>query len=160
MEALFAPTTRLRDVCRATRERDCYLMVPEGIMNQLINLDHLVELELVTASSAEDTFLHCGFTWSDFYSWARGKIVWISPDVFFDLSRVNTRFQTDYGSFLSVHAVPNEEDTSEEEDTSGEEDTSEESEFVVVYASSEAHATVVSDILLQLLITCDSRKVG
>jgi hypothetical protein len=46
--------------------------------------------------------------------------------------------------------VPNEEDTSQEE----------EFKYVFVHARSEAHATVASDILLQLLTTCESREVS
>jgi hypothetical protein len=65
MEDLFAPTTRFRELYRAL-ERD---RADDRRMNRL------VELELaVTGSPVEDTFLHCGFKWSDFYSWARGKI--------------------------------------------------------------------------------------
>jgi hypothetical protein len=95
---------------------------------------------------AEDTFLHCGFSWSDFYSWADGKIVWISPYVYFNLTGIGTGFQTDYRPFLSASIVPNEEDTTTRE-------------RLYVCASSEAHATIAADILLQLLTTCESRKV-
>jgi hypothetical protein len=109
-------------------------------------MNRLVEIELITGSSVEDTFLHGGYTWSDFHSVADGKIVWVSPDVFFDLSRVRTSFQTDYRSFLTVYIEANEEDTSQE------------SEFLRVCARSEAHATVPSDILLQLLTTCESSE--
>jgi hypothetical protein len=145
MEDLFVLTTRFRDVYRA---REGANDDEESSIDRQMN--RLVELELITGSSAEDTFLHCGFTWSDFYSWARGKIVWISPDVFFDLCfTFYTRFQmeTDHRSFLHVGIEANEEDTSQE------------SKFLTVCASSEAHATVASDILLQLLTTCESRKV-
>jgi hypothetical protein len=139
MEDLFAPTTRFRDLYHAALER--YDQDDDGEM------DGLVELELITGSSVEDTFLHCGFKCSDFYSWADGKMVWISPDVFFDLSGIHMDFQTDYRAFLTVRIEANEEDTSEE------------SEFLHVCARSEAHATVASDILFQFLTTCDSRKV-
>jgi hypothetical protein len=140
MEDLFAPTTRLRDLYHA-RERD------DDDENE-DEMNDLVELELVTGSSVEDTFLHCGYTWSDYYSWADGKMVWLSPDVFFDSTWIDTSFQTEYRSFLAVHIiVPNEEDTSQE------------LKYVHVNARSEAHATVASDILLQLLTTCQSRIV-
>jgi hypothetical protein len=146
MEDLFAPTTRFRDFYHA-RERDedeDYNFVPE----EEEEMNRLVELELIsTGYSAEDTFLHCGFSWSDYYSFAHGKMVWISPDVFFDLTEIDTGFQTDYRSFLAVHIVPNEEDTSQE------------LKCVYVYASSEARATVASDILLQFVTTCESREV-
>jgi hypothetical protein len=110
MEDLFAPTTRLLDLYRA-RERgddddddDLFFGRQFGI----------VELELVTGSSVEDTFLHCGFTYSDFYSSARGKVVWISPDVFFSTTWIDTDFQTEYRSFLTVYiAGANREDTNE-----------------------------------------------
>jgi hypothetical protein len=141
MEDLFVPTARFRDMNCAAREREDDEDDTEEEMNRL------VELELITGSSVEDTFLHCGYTWSDFYSWAAGKIVWISPDVFFNLAGIRTGFQTVYRRFLHVHMFPNEEDTSEE------------SEFLHVCARSEAHATVACDILLQLLTTCESRKV-
>jgi hypothetical protein len=144
MEDLFAPTTRLRDLYRA-RERDEDENEDEYADRQI---NDLIELELITGSSVEDTFLHRGFSWRDFKSWARGKIVWLSPDVFFNSSRIHIDFHTEYGSFLSVHIMePNEEDTSEE------------AEFLHVYARSEAHATVACDILLQLLTTCESHKV-
>jgi hypothetical protein len=136
MEDLFAPTTRFRDLYPAARN---------GFTQEQI--DGLVELELITGSSVEDTFLHRGYTWRDFFSWAYGKMVWISPDVFFDSSGINTNFQTDYRSFLLVYMEANEEDTSQEP------------KFLLIYARSEAHATVAADILLQLLPTCDSRKV-
>jgi hypothetical protein len=130
---LFVPTTRFRDLYRFL-ERD---RADDRRMNRL------VELELaVTGSSVEDIFLHCGFTWSDFYSWARGKMVWISPDVFFNLTGIRTSFQTEYRTFLEVRIVPSEEYS------------------LRVYARSEANATVASDILLQLLTTCQSRNVN
>jgi hypothetical protein len=78
IEDLFAPTTRFRDLHCAARERDARLRGYEE------EVDGLVEVELIAGSSAEDAFLHCGFTWSDYYSFARGKMVWISPGVFFD----------------------------------------------------------------------------
>jgi hypothetical protein len=140
MEDLFAPTTRFRDLYRA-RERDRFF---DYVQRQI---DAFVELELITGSSVEDTFLHCGFTWNEFYSWARGKIVWISPQVFFDLSRFDTGLQTDYHFFLEVTIEPNEDDTRQKP------------KRLYVCASSEAHATIASDILLQLLTTCESHKV-
>jgi hypothetical protein len=138
MENLFAPTTRLRDLYHP-RDDDRWDIEEE--------MNRLVELELITGSSVEDTFLHCGFIWSDYYSWARGKMVWISPDVFFDLTKIDMHFQTEYRTFLEVCIEANEEDTSEE------------SKSLYVCARSEAHATVASDILLQLLTTCKSREV-
>jgi hypothetical protein len=140
MENLFAPTTRLRDLYHLEQpEHDDDRWDIEG--------EEIVELELITGSSVEDTFLHCGFMWSDYYSWARGKMVWISPDVFFDLTEIDTGFQTEYRSFLEVCIEANEEDTSEE------------SKSLYVCARSEAHASVASGILLQLLTTCESREV-
>jgi hypothetical protein len=56
----------------------------------------------------------------------------------------------EYLPFLEVRIGANEEDTY----------TSQESKPLYVYASSEAHATVASDILFQFLTTCDSRKVN
>jgi hypothetical protein len=98
----------------------------------------LVELELITESSAEDTFLRRGFMWSDFHSWADGKMVWIRPDVFFDLTPdINMEFQTEYRSFLAVYIQANEE-----------EETSQETKSLYVHARSEVHATVASNILL------------
>jgi hypothetical protein len=141
MEDLFAPTTRLRDLYRAARE------LYEELEEEEEEMDALVELELITGYSAEDTFLHCGLTWSDYSSWAHGKIVWISPDVFFNMTDVYTGFQTDYRRFLTVDIAPNEEDTSHA------------SKSLHVFARSEAHATVAADILLQLLTTCESRRV-
>jgi hypothetical protein len=152
MEDLFAPTTRFRDLYLA-RERgddddddddwDYYI---DSFTDREMN--RLVELELITGSSVEDIFLHCGFTWNDFYSWADGNMVWLSPDVCFDFTAIDTAdFQTVYQLFLEVKIEANEEDTSGE------------SQCIYVYASSEAHATVASDILFQLLTTCDSREV-
>jgi hypothetical protein len=69
------------------------------------------------------------------------------PGRLFDFTDIFTGYQTDYQSFITARIVPNEEDTSQE------------SKSVYVYASSEAHATVASDILLQLLTTCESREV-
>jgi hypothetical protein len=115
---------------REVRERDD----DDDIDRQM---NRLVELELITGSSAEDIFLQYGFTWSDFYSWARGKIVWISPDIFFVFTEIDTGFQMEYTALIVVRTMLNEE--------------------VSVYASSEAHATVVSDFLLQLLTNCESR---
>jgi hypothetical protein len=143
MEDLFARTTRFRDLSLA-RERDAHDDQEYAIDRQI---DGLVELELTTGSSVEDTFLHCGFTWSDYYSFGCGKIVWISPDVFFDSTEIAGRCQTDYRPFLSVNIVPNEEDTSQE------------LKYVYVCARSEAHAIVASDILFQLLTTSESREV-
>jgi hypothetical protein len=45
-------------------------------------IDGLVELELITGFSAEDTFLHCGYTYSDFCSFGRDEIVWLSQTSF------------------------------------------------------------------------------
>jgi hypothetical protein len=65
------------------------------------------------------------------------------------MTEVYTIVQTaEYRSFLSVITIaPNEEDTSQA------------SKSLHVYAHSDAHATVASDILFQFLTTCDSRKV-
>jgi hypothetical protein len=104
MEDLFVPTARFRDMNCAAREREDDEDDTEEEMNRL------VELELITGSSVEDTFLHCGFSWNDFYSWAHEKIVWIRPDVFFDFTKNVTGFQTVYQRFLTVYIVPNEED--------------------------------------------------
>jgi hypothetical protein len=139
MEDFFAPTTRLRDLFDPELERDS---INEDAMSSL------VELELITGSSAEDIFLHRGFSWSDYYSFAQGKLVWMSPDIFFGLNGIDSdTFQWDYRSFLTVRIVPNDEDTSQEP------------EFLCVSASSEAHATIAADILLQFLTTCESHKV-
>jgi hypothetical protein len=120
MENLFAPTTRFRDLHRAARERGDDVRVTEE------EVDGLVELELITGYSAEDTFLRRGFMWSDFHSWAGGKMVWISPDVCFDLSPLNPYFQTEYRTFLTVDII-----LSNDED-----DTSQESEYLRVLARS------------------------
>jgi hypothetical protein len=71
--------------------------------------------------------------------------VWLSPDVFFNSTEIDTYtdFQSEYRSFLSVIIAPNEEDMVS----------------LRVRAHSEVHATVASDILLQLLTTCESRDV-
>jgi hypothetical protein len=111
MEDLFAPTTRFRDLYRA-RERGDDEDDGSDSDDEEEEIDSLVELELITGSSEEDTFLHCGYTWSDYYSWARGKIVWISPDVFFDINTILLDFQTEYRPFLEVHILPNEEEYS------------------------------------------------
>jgi hypothetical protein len=112
MEDLFAPTNRYRDLYRARERDDDDDSDDEEYVYNDRRINDLVELELITGSSAEDTFLHSGFALSDFYSWARGKIVWISTHVFFDLSRIATCFQTEYRSILTVNILPNEEDTS------------------------------------------------
>jgi hypothetical protein len=77
MEDLFAPTTRLRDLYGTRKRGDDVWATEEQI-------DGLVELELITGSSAEDTFLHSGFKRSDFFSWACGKMVWIGSGFFFN----------------------------------------------------------------------------
>jgi hypothetical protein len=94
-------------------------------------MNHLVEVELVAGSSAEDTFLHCGFTWRDFYSWARGKIVlvWITPDVCFDMTSIDIDFHSDVRSFLSVCIEVNEGNTSKKPN------------YLGVCARSEAHVS-------------------
>jgi hypothetical protein len=98
MEVLFAPTTRFRDLYHARERYD-----DDDDDDHQEQLDDLVEVELITGSSAEDIFLHCGFSWSDFSSFGSGKKVWISPDVFFDFALIdNMKFQTDYQSFLTV----------------------------------------------------------
>jgi hypothetical protein len=151
MEDLFAPTTRFRDLYHALAEEreerdddddddngdddDGFIFDRDADRE----MNRLVELELITGSLA-DAFLYRGFNWSDFYSWAHGTIVWVSRDVFFNLTEIDMEFQTHYRSFLTVYAVPNETG-------------------LCVCARSEAHATVASDILLQLLTTCESRKV-
>jgi hypothetical protein len=131
MEAFFAPITRFRD-----RYRDLYIQAGQG------DFSDLVEVEL-TEGCAEEILLHRGFTWEDFYSAANGKIVWINPNVFFNLSLFDTSYQHDYERFLFVSGY-------EEDRTVFE---------VGVYASSDASATIVCDILLQLLTTCESRKI-
>jgi hypothetical protein len=63
MEDLFAPTTRFRDLYRAARDRsdgdgDVYDFFTDRDMNLL------VELELITGSSAEDILLRLLLVWS------------------------------------------------------------------------------------------------
>jgi hypothetical protein len=145
MEDWFAPTTRLRDLYRVGKRNGDDSSIDSPADREMSSL---VELELVTGSSAEDILLHRGFKWSNFYSWAHGKIVWISPDVFFDSTFISTGFQKKYRSFLTVDIGPNEDDTSKESKT------------LWLCASSEAHATVASGILLQLLTSCESREVS
>jgi hypothetical protein len=133
MEALFAPTTRLRDLYLAAREG---ADDEDDSDEEEEEIDALVELELITGSSVE------GFSWSDFYSAADGKIVWITPYVYFHLTgEIVNVVRTEYPSFLTVEIVP--------------------LGFLFLYvcARSEADATIASDILLQLLTTSDSRKV-
>jgi hypothetical protein len=107
MEDLFAPTTRFRDLYHAAREgiddED------DSDYDEEEAMEALVELELVTGSSAEDTFLHSGFSWRDYYSFGHGKIVWLSPDVFFNSTWIDTSFQTEYRRFLTVYIHANEE---------------------------------------------------
>jgi hypothetical protein len=149
MEYLFAPTTRFRDLYRV-RERydedgdDLWGVDDDSSIDSFTDreMNRLVERELVTGSP-EDVFLYRGYTWHDIYSWAHGKIVWVSPDVFFNLTQIDTEFEeTDYRLFLNVYV----------------ENTYEYS--VRVFARSEDNATVASDILLQLLTTSESREVG
>jgi hypothetical protein len=133
MEAFFAPSTRFRDRYILGRPEDFN--------------DHF-EVELIEGCAGE-VLLHRGFTWQDFYSVANGKIVWINPDVFFDFSLIGTGYhQDDYERFLNVSGRPVESD---EEDR----DVFE----VLVYASTIASATIVCDILFQLLTTCESHKI-
>jgi hypothetical protein len=147
MEDLFAPTTRFRDLYRV-RERydedgDDFWVDDDSSIDSFTDreMNRLVERELVTGSP-EDIFLYRGFTWHDFYSWAEGKIVWVSPDVFFNLTQIDTEFQTDYRLFLNVDIGTNDEYA------------------VRVCARSELHATPAIDIILQLLTTSESREVG
>jgi hypothetical protein len=60
---------------------------------------------------------------------------------------IDIDFQTEYKRFLTVKIEANEGNTSKK------------SNFLHVCARSEAHATVASDILLQLLTTCESREI-
>jgi hypothetical protein len=108
MEVLFAPTARMRDLYHVSREPGDEVYGDSAIDREY---EGLVEVELIAGSSAEDTFLHCGFWWSDFYSWADGKILWISPYVFVRWVFIDTRFQTEYNYFLEVKIEANEEDT-------------------------------------------------
>jgi hypothetical protein len=94
MEALFAPTTRLRDLYLAAREG---ADDEDDSDEEEEEIDALVELELITGSSVE------GFSWSDFYSVADGKIVWITPYVYFHLTgEIANVVRTEYPSFLTV----------------------------------------------------------
>jgi hypothetical protein len=64
MEDFFAPTTRFRDLYRARERYD-----GDGDGDDDREMSDLVELELVTGSSAEDILvLYRGFKWSHFYS--------------------------------------------------------------------------------------------
>jgi hypothetical protein len=154
MEDLFYPTTRFRDDDDDDDHDDDDEDEDEDEESSVdgcyktLKMRDLVELELIPGFSAEDILLHRGFKWSGFYSWARGKIVWISPDVFFDMIFFATDFQRDYRPFLKVSTIPNEDDTSKV------------SKSLWLFASSEAHATVASYLLLQLLTTCESREVS
>jgi hypothetical protein len=154
MEDLFYPTTRFRDDDDDDDHDDDDEDEDEDEESSVdgcyktLKMRDLVELELIPGFSAEDILLHRGFKWSGFYSWARGKIVWISPDVFFDMTSFATDFQRDYRPFLKVSTIPNEDDTSKV------------SKSLWLFASSEAHATVASYLLLQLLTTCESREVS
>jgi hypothetical protein len=134
MDAFFAPSTRFRD-----RYSDQYQE----------DFNNLVEVELTEECVAGEILLHRGFTWKDFYSVANGKIVWINPDVFFDLSLIGTRYQRDYRRFLTVSAGGLE--SNEVVNTGVFE--------VGVYASSIEFSTMACSILLQLLATCESRKI-
>jgi hypothetical protein len=96
MEDDFAPTTRFRDLYRARDFDDDDDDDDDDEDDD--DMNDLLELELITGSSSEgDILLLRGFKWSDFYSWAYGKIVWISADVVFDLTGINEiGFLTDY----------------------------------------------------------------
>jgi hypothetical protein len=139
MDAFFAPSTRFRDQV-LDRYPDMYLARQEEFYN-------LIEVEL-TEGCAGEILLHRGFTWEDFYSVANGKILWINEDVFIDLSLICTHYQGDYRRFLTISGGPK---SDEEEDRGVSE--------VGVCASSIASVTIVCDILLQLLTTCESRKI-
>jgi hypothetical protein len=141
MDAFFAPSTRFRD-----RYNDQYR---DQYRERQEDFNDLVEVELTQGCVAGEILLHRGFTWKDFYSVANGKIVWINPDVFFDLSLIGTRYQRDYRRFLTVSAGGLE--SNEVVDMGVFE--------VGVYASSIAFSTMACSILLQLLATCQSRKI-
>jgi hypothetical protein len=138
MEDFFAPIIRFCDLYYAARERD------ERSRGFEEEADGLVEVELITGSSAEDTFLHCGFTWSDYYSFAHGKMVWISRDAFFDSNWISMDIHLDFQRFLTVNINEANEESKQDVD---------------VFARSKAHAKKASDILLQLLTTSESRDV-
>jgi hypothetical protein len=138
MDAFFAPSNRFRD-----RHRD---LRPDQYSPRCRNFNGEVEL---TGGTAGEILLHRGFTWAEFYSAANGKIVWINPDVFFDWDPGRSCVkQPFYRRFL---AVSTEGFESNEEDRGACQ--------VYVFASSLASATSACDILLQLLITCESPKI-
>jgi hypothetical protein len=58
MEDLFAPTTRLRDLYHARERGDGYGRQIDEVVELEEQMNRLVELELITGSSVEDTFLH------------------------------------------------------------------------------------------------------
>jgi hypothetical protein len=127
MEAFFAPS-------------------PQYIGDFVNNVD---EIDLTEGSCAGEILLHRGFTWEDFYSVANGKIVWISPGVYFYCSLIGSSDQTVYECFLNVSGGPESDGDEEDRDVFR----------VLVYASSIASASIACDILLQLLTTCESRKI-
>jgi hypothetical protein len=134
MEKYFKPSTRFRDEYYDADEYNAetnYFAV---------NIERLDEVEF-TGGSAEDILLHRGFTWIDFISAARGKIVWINEDAFFNLdSEMMHVFD-----FLTVFTAFD--------------STSESNGLVKVCASSLEHATIVGDILLRLLTTSEDPKI-
>jgi hypothetical protein len=104
-------------------------------------LEHHVEVELT--GSAEDILLHRGFTWTDFVAEARGKIVWINSEVFFNFheSMFNLQYQLNhYQAFLNVCVSTSLDGLS-------------------VFASSVEHATVACDMMLRLLATSEHKKI-
>jgi hypothetical protein len=149
MENFFAPSTRFQDQDRPAREadEDDYdeddYDEDEHVRRIVESLD---EVQL-TGGSAEDILLHRGFTWIDFVSAARGKIVWINVDAFFnfdsDLMNIVKYDESPYDDFLTAFVG-----TSESTDR-----------LVQVCASSLEHATVACDIMLQLLTTSEDPKI-
>jgi hypothetical protein len=113
-----------------------------------INDESLDEVEF-TGGSAENILLHRGCTWMDFVLAARGKIVWINADAFFnfdsDVMQIMKYDRSPYNDFMTVFTAFD--------------GTSESNGLVKVCASSVEHATVACDIMLQLLTTSEDPKI-
>jgi hypothetical protein len=71
IEALFRPATRFRDAHGNLRGR-----LPES----------WTEVELLPGLTVENV-LATGVTWDDFLSFVRGKLVWMTPDVYVSFRR-------------------------------------------------------------------------
>jgi hypothetical protein len=144
MEKYFQPANRLFVWCRDEDGLNDFERNLGAVGAYYFDADYFHEnpVEIETTESAEDILLHRGFQWTDFVSVARGKIVWINQNAFFNFheSRLNLMDHLNhFQAFLNVHAGTK--------------------VIVSVYATSVEHATVACDMMLRLLAISEGTKI-